>query len=45
MNFFDLSDDVKSIIAKHLTSDCKINKIFMAEPDDDFTKLYLLKNK
>ena len=24
MNFFDLNDDVKSIIAMHLTSDCKI---------------------
>ncbi len=35
MNFLDLNDDVKFIIAKHLTADKKINKIFMSEPDDN----------
>ena len=29
MNFFDLNDDVKSIIAKHLTSDYFISTMFM----------------
>jgi hypothetical protein len=35
MNFFDLNDDVKSIIAKHLTSEYTVNKTSMAKPDDD----------
>jgi hypothetical protein len=45
MNFLDLHDDVKVIIAKHLTSDNKINtinkinKIFMTKPDDDLQKI------
>ena len=38
VNFFDLNDDVKSIIAKHLTSDYKINKKIMTKPDDDLQK-------
>jgi hypothetical protein len=29
----------KVIIAKHLTSDNKINKIFMTKPDDDLQKI------
>jgi hypothetical protein len=33
MSFFNLNDDVKSIITKHLSSDYKINKIFMTKPD------------
>jgi len=39
MNFLDLHDDVKVIIAKHLTSDNKINKISMTKPDDDLQKI------
>ena len=39
MNFFDLNDDVKSIIAMHLTSNCKMNKIFMTKPDDELPKM------
>jgi len=39
MNFLDLHDDVKVIIAKHLTSDKKINKIFMTKPDDNLKKI------
>ena len=35
MNFVALNDDVKFIIANHLQSDRKINKIFMNEPDDN----------
>ena len=35
MNFLALNDDVKFIIANHLQSDRKINKIFMNEPDDN----------
>ncbi len=42
MNFFEL-DDVKSIITKHLTSDRKINKVFMTKPDDDLQTYYLVK--
>jgi hypothetical protein len=38
MNFFDLNDDVKSIITKHSTSDYKINKSLMTKPDDDLQK-------
>jgi hypothetical protein len=38
MNFLDLHGDVKVIIAKHLTSDNKINKIFMTKPDDILQK-------
>jgi len=33
MNFLALNDDVKFIIASHLQSDRKINKIFMNESD------------
>ena len=36
MNFFVLNDDVKSIITKHLSSDCKINKKFMTKSDDTY---------
>ena len=43
MNFLDLHDDVKVIIAKHLTSDKKINKILMTKPDDNLKKYYLVK--
>ena len=35
MNFLALNDDVKFIISKQLQSDCKINKIFMTDPDDN----------
>jgi hypothetical protein len=35
MNFFDLNDDVKSIITKHLLTDKAINKFFITEPDDN----------
>jgi hypothetical protein len=38
MNFLALNDDVKCIISNHLQSDCKINKIFMTEPDDNLQK-------
>jgi hypothetical protein len=38
MNFLALNDDVKFIIASHLQSDRKINKIFMDEPDDNLQK-------
>jgi hypothetical protein len=31
MNFFDLNDDVKSIIAKHWTSDNFIRTMFMSK--------------
>ncbi len=31
MNFLDLNDDVNVIIIKHLTSDYKINKIYMTK--------------
>jgi hypothetical protein len=34
MTFFDLNDDVKSIIAKHLTSDYKISTMFMSKHQD-----------
>jgi len=56
MNFLDLRDDVKIIIAKHLTSDCKIRtmlskyhdlqKILLEEIvfDDDFCKIIKLQN-
>ena len=43
MNFLALNDDVKFIIASHLQSDRKINKIFMNESDDNFQKIYLVK--
>jgi hypothetical protein len=43
MNFLALNDDVKFIIANHLLSDRKINKIFMNESDDNFQKIYLVK--
>jgi hypothetical protein len=39
MNFFDLNDDEKSIISKHLTNDCKINKIFVTKPHHDLQKI------
>ena len=39
MNFLALNDDVKSIISNHLQSDCKINQIFMTEPDDNLQKI------
>ena len=39
MNFLALNDDVKFIIAKHLTSDCKINKKFITKSDDDLQKI------
>ncbi len=43
MSFFDLND-VKSIIAKHLTNDQAMNKKIMTKPDDDLqTKIYLIK--
>jgi hypothetical protein len=38
MSFFDLNDDVKSIIAEHLIIDKVINKQFMTKPDDDLQK-------
>ena len=38
MNFLALNDDVKFIIANHLQSDRKINKIFMNESDDNLQK-------
>ena len=38
MNVLALNDDVKFIIANHLQSDRKINKIFMNEPDDNLQK-------
>ena len=38
MNFLALNDDVKFIIASHLQSDRKINKIFMNQPDDNLQK-------
>ena len=38
MNFLALNDDVKFIIASHLLSDRKINKIFMNESDDNLQK-------
>jgi hypothetical protein len=34
MNFFDLNDDVKSIIAKHCTSDYFISTMFMSKHQD-----------
>ena len=34
MSFFDLNDDVKSIIAKHLLSDYKISTLFMSKHYD-----------
>jgi hypothetical protein len=34
-----LNDDVKFIISKHLQNDCKINKIFMTEHDDNLQKI------
>jgi hypothetical protein len=40
MDFLALNDDVKFIISKHLQSDCKINKIFMTEPDDNLQKIF-----
>ena len=39
MNFLALNDDVKFIIADHLQSDRKINKIFMNESDDNLQKI------
>jgi hypothetical protein len=41
MNFLALNDDVKFIIASHLQSDRKINKIFMNEPDDNLQKKFI----
>jgi hypothetical protein len=34
MSFFDLNDDVKSIIAKHLTNDYKISTMLMSKHYD-----------
>jgi hypothetical protein len=34
MNFFHLNDDVKSIIAKHCTSDYFISTMFMSKHQD-----------
>jgi hypothetical protein len=34
MDFFDLNDDVKSIIAKHCTSDYFISTMFMSKHQD-----------
>ena len=34
MNFFDLSDDVKAIIAKHCTSDYFMSTMFMSKHQD-----------
>jgi hypothetical protein len=45
MSFFDHSDDVKSIIAKHLTNDQVINKYSATEPDDDLQKILFNKEK
>ena len=42
MNFFDLNDDVKLIITKHLTIDCKMNKFFITKPDDDLQKIFII---
>ena len=39
MNFLALNDDVKFIIANHLKSDYKINKIFMTKDDDKLQKI------
>ena len=39
MHFLDPHDDVQFIIAKHLTSDCKINKKFITKSDDDLQKI------
>ena len=39
MNFLALNDDVKFIIASHLQSDRKINKIFMNESDDNLQNI------
>ena len=39
MNFLALNDDVKFIIANHLKSDYKINKIFMTQQDDKLQKI------
>ena len=39
MDFLALNDDVKFIISKHLQSDCKINKNFMTQPDDNLQKI------
>lgn len=39
MSFFDVNDDVKSIIAKHLTNEQVINKHFTTKPDDDLQKI------
>jgi len=36
MNFLDLRDDVKIIIAKHLTSDCKIRTMLSKYHDLQF---------
>jgi len=40
MSFLNLNDDVKSIIAKHLSSDQDINKKIMTKPDD-FVYIYI----
>ena len=42
---YDLNDDVKLIISKHLQSDCKINLKVMSKSDDDLQKYYLVKQK
>jgi hypothetical protein len=34
MTFFDLNEDIKSIIAKHLLSDYKISTMFMSKHQD-----------
>jgi len=40
MNFFDLNDDVKSIIAKHSTSDFKI-RTMLSSKHQDLQKYFL----
>ena len=44
MNFLALNDDVKFIIASHLQSDRKINKIFMNESDDNLQKILFVRS-
>jgi hypothetical protein len=41
----DLNDDVNVIIIKHLTSDYKINIIFMTKPDSNLQKIVFGKVK
>ena len=43
MNFLDFDDDVKTIIAKHCTSDYLISTKFMSRHQDLQQKYYLVK--